>query len=154
MSPDASETAMEDRIFQRILAHVDEKMCDIVKAHIQPALQLLIEQDNSVFDATFLDSPADAVSHSSMKHTSDGVDDRLKSLEDIIENQVKKECDKMRTFLESYRTDRKAIMTSFEEVHRNIAVLKSSIEQNTELIYVTNQKVKDCEPGILLGRDG
>ena len=51
----------------------------------------------------------------------------------------------MRTFLESYRTDRKAIMTSFEEVHRNIAVLKSSIEQNTELIYATNQKVEDCE---------
>ena len=58
---------------------------------------------------------------------------------------IKQQYDNIQTFIESYRLDRKDIMTSFEEVHQHISVLKASIEQNTQLIYATNQKVEACE---------
>ena len=137
------EKALEERLFQRLLMHVDGKICDVVKTHIKPTLQQLVEQEDSVFDVTMLDSPT--VSRSSIKQTSDGFDDRIKALEDIIEGQIKTQFNKMETFMETYRIDRKDIMTSFEEITQNLAILKSSIEQNTQLIYATNERVNTCE---------
>ena len=65
------------------------------------------------------------------------IDNRLNLLEDSF-SKISRKIDKFETFSESYETDFHVIQKSFDDVKSDMKSQKASIEQNTALIYVTN----------------
>ena len=118
MSSEIDEVELENRLYERLLAHVDDKITEVVKAHIKPTLQLFIDREDSVLDETVFDGIVDSpcLSRSSVRlstQNKDACDERLKSLEEVVENQIKSQLARFEGFFESYRKDRNEIMMSF-----------------------------------------